>query len=350
VVKIPSNTCFYKLKLPETISSNGKIRLRSTSISISNSIPFSIIPKIESKFNIVILGSSTAAGEGASSLYKSWVSLYKKRIEYLDPKIEVINLAVGGFTTFNIIPTGSVIPIDVNQKIDTFRNITAALKYLPKVVIVNLPSNDDTFGYSIDYQKNNYELIYDAAANLKTSIFICSPQPKKFSLGSTNYINHQYMLNWTKDRFREYFIDFWTDFADLNGFLKSDFDSGDLTHFNDAGHEILAQRVFEKRKLFLIDTSLINVESKIDSLNDKFKVFLDKFNLSITMSYFPENDEFVSIDLYNINGSKIDNFFCGKIYSDIGFSRIINHNKYKAGVYFFVLKSNNSKIVKKIIF
>ena len=55
-------------------------------------------------FHIVILGSSTAAGTGPSSADSTWVNRYRKYLQEINPNNLVTNLAIGGTTTYHIMP------------------------------------------------------------------------------------------------------------------------------------------------------------------------------------------------------------------------------------------------------
>lgn len=57
-----------------------------------------------SSFTVVVLGSSTAAGSGASTADSAWVNRYRVTITNINPNNSVINLGVGGKTTYNIMP------------------------------------------------------------------------------------------------------------------------------------------------------------------------------------------------------------------------------------------------------
>lgn len=56
---------------------------------------------------IVVLGSSTAEGAGASVRKNSWVSRFARYVKNTDPTNEVVNLAKGGYTTCAIMPNGT---------------------------------------------------------------------------------------------------------------------------------------------------------------------------------------------------------------------------------------------------
>src|SRR5437016_3338037 len=83
-----------------------------------------------SKIKIVtVLGSSTAAGTGANPIDSSWVNKLIKQLTDDHRNVNVINLAKGGFTTYNVLPSGY-------KSSDTARNITKALSYNPNLVII----------------------------------------------------------------------------------------------------------------------------------------------------------------------------------------------------------------------
>ena len=72
---------------------------------------------------IAILGSSTAAGVGASTYDSAFAGRYAKYLGGLKPSWKLVNLAVGGYTTYHIMPTGWKRPAG-RPAPDTARNIT----------------------------------------------------------------------------------------------------------------------------------------------------------------------------------------------------------------------------------
>ncbi|MEO1448111.1 MAG: SGNH/GDSL hydrolase family protein, partial [Bacteroidota bacterium] len=101
--------------------------------------------------HIVVLGSSTAAGAGASPVDSAWVWRYRHYLQSINPANQVSNLAVGGFTSYRIMPTGFVPPAS-RPSPDTTHNITTALTLAPDAIIINLPSNDVSSGYTVAEQ------------------------------------------------------------------------------------------------------------------------------------------------------------------------------------------------------
>ncbi len=190
---------------------------------------------------IVVLGSSTAAGWGVSTPDSSWVKRYQKYLNKTS-KLALINLAKGGYTTYQILPTGMSVPAGLDIRIDSSRNVTKALTYHPYAIIINMPSNDAAHNFPVSIQLTNFDTIIKNAATQGVKTWICTPQPRNFSKRSQ--VNLQFeLLDSIEHRYGDSVIDFWHGFAMENGFIRSEFDSGDGIHMNDLGHRLLVERV-----------------------------------------------------------------------------------------------------------
>jgi lysophospholipase L1-like esterase len=193
---------------------------------------------------IVVLGSSTAFGDGASVEDSAWVNRYSVYAKELNPNNEVINLAKGGYTTFHILPTGTPTPGYPNP--DENKNVTAALSYDPHAIIINLPSNDAAAQYPIEVQLANYDSIIKVTDEEDVPVWVATTQPRNMEFPE------QLLLLKMRDSTYTYFgdkaIDFWTTLFDTNSIadINSEFDSGDGIHLNDKGHRLLFERVLEK--------------------------------------------------------------------------------------------------------
>lgn len=187
---------------------------------------------------IVVLGSSTAAGAGASAPDYSWVNRFEAFLQK-SPSYngKVINLAAGGYTTYHILPAGTA-ETKSRPTPDLARNITAALAHKPTMIIINLPSNDIALNYPVDKVLNNYRLVVDAAAPVP--VYITTTQPRNLSQAQRTTLKR--LKEITKEVYGIKAIDFWTDIARADGTIKSEFNM-DGIHVNDRGHEILFQRV-----------------------------------------------------------------------------------------------------------
>ena len=130
---------------------------------------------------------------------------------------------------------------------DLGKNISAAMDYHPKAIIINVPSEDVAFGYSIAEQLNNYDALFAFAQEQRVPLWIASPQPRNFpSLGMRRQLSavrdsllHRYT--------GAHVIDFWTGIADSSGGIRPEYDSGDGIHLNNAGQGVLCQRVISTR-------------------------------------------------------------------------------------------------------
>jgi len=140
--------------------------------------PFLVIAQTSlGPLHVVVLGSSTAEGTGPSNRNNAWVNRYRVFLQNLDPKYAVTNLARGGYTTYQIMPDGNVPPAG-RPLPDRERNITKALSLKPTAIIINLPSNDATSGYSVQEQLANYGAVIARANTQKVPVWITTTQPR----------------------------------------------------------------------------------------------------------------------------------------------------------------------------
>lgn len=198
----------------------------------------------DTSFHIVVLGSSTAAGAGASPSDSSWVNRYRDYLQGLNPANQLTNLAVGGFTTYRLMPTGYIPPSN-RPSPDIAKNITAGLALNPDAIIVNLPSNDVSQGFNVAEQLSNFDTIVDHATQAGVPIWICTTQPKNYG---GNQVNIQKQLDvrdsiWV--RYSPRVLDFWSGLADSTNQIDAFYDSGDGTHLNNSGHYLLYTRAVD---------------------------------------------------------------------------------------------------------
>lgn len=274
---VDSNIKKYEWKIPYITSNECRVKISSGTISDASDTTFTIIENTNKRQKIVVLGSSTAAGAGPSSVEKAWVWLYSDYLKQKDTRYDVVNLAVGGYTTYDILPTGTPIPTGINETIDLNRNITKAIALNADGIIVNMPSNDANMGYSVNNQIANFNLIVDAAKQANIPIWICSVQPRDFG-NNTNALNIQLaMVNALPQEFPDIMIDFWNGLANASGNdILAQYDSGDGIHMNDAGHKILVQRVIEKAI-----HNQVNINDHVDVASNSRSYLID-FNFNNT--------------------------------------------------------------------
>jgi len=161
---------------------------------------------------IVVMGSSTAYGNGASSVANSWVGKLASYFQQntSDTRDTILyNIALGNQTTYNQMPTGFTPP--PNRPVpDPDHNVTKALSYAPDVIIINLPTNDVSYGFPMTEVMDNFRAMYAAITATGTECFITTTQPRDFPdqmrlclRQLTDSINNNFGLNaidvWTEE-------------------------------------------------------------------------------------------------------------------------------------------------------
>lgn len=245
ITTVPASSKTYYWTIPSNISNQCKVRVSTGTNTDDSDANFSIIANNETVYRIVVLGSSTAAGTGPTNVNNAWVWMYRDYLTQLDTRYEVINLALGGTTTYNILPTGTAIPTGVTRTVDVERNITKALQLNANGIIVNMPSNDAASNYSSTDQVANYHLIQNTATAQNIPLWIASPQPRNFGNKTQLAIQLQ-TLAAIPVEFGDSYFDFWNDLALANGDVNPLYNSGDGVHLNNAGHQILLKKIIEK--------------------------------------------------------------------------------------------------------
>ncbi len=199
-----------------------------------------VTPPAPDVLRIVVIGSSTAAGQGVDDPDSAWVERYRRFLARVHPASEVINLAVSGYSTYQLQPTGFRTPPG-RPLVDSKHNISTALALRPSAIIVNVPSNDAVSNFTILEQSENYERLAAEAARANVPIWVSTTQPRDIDGGQQQ--NLITMRDWIRDRFAAHALDFWTGIALDDGSLDPRYDTGDGTHLNDDAHAVLFERV-----------------------------------------------------------------------------------------------------------
>lgn len=262
---------------------------------------------------IVVLGSSTAAGTGPTSSDSTWVNRYRKHLQDINPANQVINLAVGGFTTYRIMPHSFSSPIPGRPPVDSAHNITHGLTFNPDAFIVNMPSNDRQWPRS--EQLANFDSLYRHSTNNGVPMWICTTQPLANPIYATYQADVRDSINAI---YGAYAIEFWAPLADTDSTVLDIYDSGDGVHLNNAGHRILWSQVLDINipsqvitpvaipdyAAFSIDLS--DISDCVDSTQSyPFKVSVSNigsdngFSSTVTTSYFGSGQAAV-ISVYNV--------------------------------------------------
>ena len=184
---------------------------------------------------IVIIGSSIAWGYGATTRSNSWAGLYADYLKSLNPGNSVTNLAVGGYSTPKLMPTGT-------GREDPQDNITAAIAAHPDAILMSLTSNDAGQKIPLSLTESNFTTIMHTAAAAGIPIWITTTVPVGVG-GKPEYELQTNTMQWLRQTSPKNSINFWSALANPDGTVDHQYNFGDGVHPNDAGHSRLFNRV-----------------------------------------------------------------------------------------------------------
>ncbi|MFK7773923.1 MAG: GDSL-type esterase/lipase family protein [Saprospiraceae bacterium] len=262
-------------------------------------------------FHLVILGSSTAAGSGPSSSDSTWVNRYRKYLQEINPNNLVTNLAIGGTTTYHIMPDWFAPPPN-RPASNPNNNVSQAVALQADAIIVNMPSNDASNNFGIDEQMFNFQTIVSMADSAEIPVWVCTTQPKT-AFGATQDAIQLGVRDSIFSIFGNMAIDFWNGIALPSNDIDPMFDSGDGTHLNDAAHGILFERVRDKNILSEILESTSGTEFAMGNykiLNPKLCGDPETIVLGEVINIGEDNfsDIYIQHDIYNSTSSQITLF------------------------------------------
>lgn len=288
----------------------------------------------------VVLGSSTAAGAGASSAATSWVGKFRTYVQSIEPTALVVNLAVGGYTSYHLMPTGFVPPAGRPMPSPN-NNITRALTYNPWAIIVNLPSNDAANNYTIEEQMSNFSTMLGFAVSNNISYRVTTTQPRNFQNPAQlqNLIDvRTAILNTYGDNA----VNVFDELANPDGTLKTIYNSGDGIHLNDAGHDHIYQQI--------VGSGIANVLSKEEHpLNATSSSIQQNYpnpaQSNTTIPVFLNEPASIELMLYNHLGQYVQTIAHGR-FDKGNYKFDLDASRLPAGTYVYQLRATyNSNTV-----
>jgi len=192
---------------------------------------------------IVIMGSSSAAGVGATPIDSCWAHRLQATVNQTSTKANFINLAYGGYTTYEAQATGSITAS--RPAPDTARNITKALSYHPTLVMICYPSNDIAWNFTDDEILNNYAKLTHLLDSAKVQYIIFSTQPRDFP--DTTQRMRLKTLNDKIIAVYSYHVNNFLDQLSTPTYsIKPQYESGDGIHLNNAGHAVILNATLQQ--------------------------------------------------------------------------------------------------------
>lgn len=158
--------------------------------------------------------------------------------------MQVINIATLGLTSYNVSPSGTIVPAPFF--VDPERNITKALSFNPDVIILNLPSNDVARGIPTNTIKQNFLAITNTSNAQNIPIWVSTTQPRD-GLSPAGRILQMQLRDRINLTYGSKSIDFWTSIANHDGTINSFYSFGDGVHLNNAGHHTLFTRIVAEK-------------------------------------------------------------------------------------------------------
>lgn len=199
-----------------------------------------LIP-VQAQHTVVILGSSTSAGTGATNYDSSYAGRYGKYLTSLNTGWKLVNLAVGGYTTYQLMPTGNKPPTG-RPAPDAAHNLTKALSLHPDVIFLSLGSNDIGNNYATTETDANYDSIRTIGIRAGVRFWVSTPMPRT-AQDSAGRVKILALRARVMDKYKPRAIDFYDSLGDAVGNYYPAFNSGDGIHTNDRGHKLLFNRV-----------------------------------------------------------------------------------------------------------
>ncbi|MCA9733225.1 MAG: T9SS type A sorting domain-containing protein [Deferribacteres bacterium] len=294
---------------------------------------------------IVVLGSSTAEGTGPVDWNNAWVNLYRDALKTQNIYHQVHNLAKGGYTTYQLLPTGTAVP-GGRPTPDTQRNITKALALSPDAIIINLPSNDAAYGYSLQEQLANYTKIVDQAQSAGVPLWITTTQPRNLDAAGRQALMD--MRDSTFTRYGKYAVDFWTVLALPDGTIDPIFDSGDHIHLNDSAHKILFARVDAAHIPDSVSTN-VSTPDVVPAKHALLQNYPNPFNNATMIVFELQKGQIVQLEVVNLLGQKVATLV--NAYRNAGKHLIPwDAGALPSGVYWTRLVTQNAVLTNKMLY
>lgn len=184
----------------------------------------------------VVLGSSTAAGVGASA-GRSWVA--RLAAEHAGRAVGVHNLARSGLLTPQALPVSA--PAGGSRPApDPTLNIDRALSLNPKLVLLSFPTNDTASGYPPAETIANLRSLRRRATEAGVATLLLGTQPRD----ALNAAGRAALAEIDRDaRDDPCFVPLFDALVDAEGRIAARYAAGDGIHLNDAGHALVLERV-----------------------------------------------------------------------------------------------------------
>lgn len=190
----------------------------------------------------VVVGSSTAAGAGATS-GAAWAQ--RLGVAVAASGVEITNLARHGLRSGQALPVTASAPAPARSQRpppDPAVNIDRALAMSPRLLLLSFPSNDAVDRYSAQETVYNLRVMRQAASAAGTATLVLGSQPRVGLDASQQDIQAEVDRQLTAEA-GPCFVPLYHALADGTGLIAARYRFGDGIHLNDAGHELIFRQI-----------------------------------------------------------------------------------------------------------
>lgn len=191
----------------------------------------------------VVLGSSTAAGVGATP-GAGWVDRLGTALA--PQQVGIVNLARSGLLTTQALPLGAAVPPG-GLPPDPAVNVERALAEQPRLLLFSFPTNDAAAGLTPQDSATHLQRLREAAARAPApaAVMVLSSQPRD-AFTAAQRMQLQVYDDLASQAFGACFVALREALSDAQGRIAPAFTAGDGIHLNDAGHALVAERVLQR--------------------------------------------------------------------------------------------------------
>lgn len=186
----------------------------------------------------VVMGSSTAAGVGASP-GQGWAARLGDAMSARH--VTLHSLARAGALTYQAMPAGSP-AVAQRPAPDPAINTDRALGFAPRLVILAFPTNDTVAGYGADETAGNLLAMRRVLQSSAAGVMVLSTLPRN-GLDASQRATLVEADRHLADALGPCFVDVRAGLDDGQGRIATTYAAGDGVHLNDAGHAVVYQRV-----------------------------------------------------------------------------------------------------------
>jgi acyl-CoA thioesterase I len=187
----------------------------------------------------LVLGSSTAAGVGASAGV-SWAARLDTALRARGARLD--NRARSGAVTYSALPATAPRPAG-RPASDPAQDVEASLQTAAHAVILAFPSNDAVNGYTADETAANLLLVREVARRHGAAVIVLSSQPRD-GTGASARAAMRAVDAALGAELGPCFVAVHAALADANDGIDQRYGAGDGIHLNNAGHTLVFERLW----------------------------------------------------------------------------------------------------------